>query len=229
MGGDFQFFDIIILAMIAGFLVLRLRSVLGRRDGHEQDPRDPLNTKNAPRDEHDDDNVVHLPDRGEPADVESAPVLDPNDPISAGLTQIQIADPSFHPNQFSEGAKAAFEMILNAFATGDRKTLKGLLSPDVMRNFDDVISERERNGEVLEETIVGIRTSDIVEAGMDGHNAMVTVKFHSEQVSALRDAEGNVIDGNPNEIIEVTDFWTFSRDTRSSDPNWTLIGTESNN
>jgi predicted lipid-binding transport protein (Tim44 family) len=98
-----------------------------------------------------------------------------------------------------------------------------------MRNFDDVISERERNGEVLEETIVGIRAAEIVEASMDGHNAMVTVKFKSEQVSALRDAEGNIIDGNPNEIIEVTDFWTFSRDTRSSDPNWTLVGTESNN
>lgn len=229
MSGDFQFFDIIILAMIAGFLVLRLRSVLGRRDGHENDLRDQLNKRNQAPAENDDDNVVHLPDRGEHADVDSAPAFDPDDPASAGLTQIRVADPSFQPDQFSEGAKGAFEMILNAFAAGDRKTLKGLLSPDVMRNFDDVISERERNGEVLEETIVGIRKAEIVEGAMDGHNAIVTVKFRSEQISALRDAEGNIIDGNPNEIIEVTDFWTFSRDTRSSDPNWTLIGTESNN
>jgi len=229
MGGDFQFFDIIILAMIAGFLVLRLRSVLGRRDGHENDLRDPLNKNNQSSAEHDDDNIVHLPDHAESMDSDSAPALDPDDPVSAGLTQIQVADPSFRPDQFSEGAKGAFEMILNAFAAGDRKTLKSLLSPDVMRNFDDVISERERNGEVLEETIVGIREAEIVEGTMDGHNAMVTVKFKSEQVSALRDAEGNIIDGNPNEIIEVTDFWTFSRDTRSSDPNWTLVGTESNN
>ncbi len=229
MGGDFQFFDIIILAMIAGFLVLRLRSVLGRRDGHENDHRDPLNKNNKSPAEHDDDNVVHLPDRAEPTDGENAPAFDPDDPASAGLTQIQVADPSFQPDQFSEGAKGAFEMILNAFAAGDRKMLKNMLSPDVMRNFDDVISERERNGEVLEETIVGIRAAEIVEGTMDGYNAVVTVKFKSEQVSALRDAEGNIIDGNPNEIIEVTDFWTFSRDTRSSDPNWTLVGTESNN
>jgi predicted lipid-binding transport protein (Tim44 family) len=229
MSGDFQFFDIIILAMIAGFLVLRLRSVLGRRDGHENDPRDPLNKNNRAPVENDDDNVVHLPDRADHVDGASQPAIDPDDPAAAGLTQIQVADPSFRPDQFSEGAKAAFEMVLNAFAAGDRKTLKSLLSPDVMRNFDDVISERERNGEVLEETIVGIRAAEIVEASMDGNNAMVTVKFKSEQVSALRDAEGNIIDGNPNEVIEVTDFWTFSRDTRSSDPNWTLVGTESNN
>jgi len=82
---------------------------------------------------------------------------------------------------------------------------------------------------VLEDTLVGIRSAKIVEASMDGHHSIVTVKFVSEQISALRDAEGNIIDGNPNEVIDVTDFWTFSRDTRSSDPNWTLIGTESNN
>ncbi len=229
MGGEFQFFDIIILAMIAGFLVLRLRSVLGRRDGHENDMRDPLNKRNRGPAESDDDNVVHLPDHTESEDGADAEIYKSDDPVSAGLTQIKVADPSFRPEEFREGAKAAFEMILNAFAKGDRKTLKGLLSPDVMRNFDDVISERERNGEVLEETLVGIRSADIVEGTMDGHNAMVTVKFKSEQISALRDAEGNIIDGNPNEIIEVTDFWTFSRDTRSSDPNWTLVGTESNN
>lgn len=229
MDGGFQFFDIIILAMIAGFLVLRLRKVLGRRDGHEGGYPDPFRDraeKEAPAGN--DDNVVHLPDHSD-AKADEAPELDPSDPTSAGLVQIRVADPSFDPSEFSEGAKVAFEMVLNAFSAGERKPLKGLLSPDVFKNFDAAITERERAGEVLEDTLVGIRSAKVVEASMDGYNAIVTVKFISEQISALRDAEGNIIDGNPNEVIDVTDFWTFSRDTRSSDPNWTLIGTESNN
>lgn len=230
MGGDFQFFDIIILAMIAGFLVLRLRRVLGRRDGHEGKFPDPF--REAPendKDTFDEDNVVQLPDRNKD-DVDPAMAdIDPSDPIATGLTQIRIADPSFDPNMFAEGAKGAFEMVLNAFAQGDRKTLKGLLSPEVYSNFQEAMSDRERAGEVLEDTLVGIRAAKVIEAAMDGNNAVVTVKFQSEQISALRDAEGNVIDGNPNEVIDVTDFWTFSRDVRSSDPNWTLVGTESNN
>lgn len=229
MGGDFQFFDIIILAMIAGFLVLRLRRVLGRRDGHEGKFPDPF--REAPendKDTFDEDNVVQLPDRSRD-DVDPMDGIDENDPIAAGLTQIRIADPSFDPSMFAEGAKVAFEMVLSAYAGGDRKTLKGLLSPDVYRNFEEAMSERERAGEVLEDTLVGIKSAKVIEASMDGNQALVTVKFTSEQISALRDAEGNVIDGNPNEVIDVTDFWTFSRDTRSSDPNWTLVGTESNN
>lgn len=231
MGGEFQFFDIIILAMIAGFLILRLRRVLGRRDGHEGGYHDRFRDREqVERDaKQGEDNVVQLPDRSE--DAADAPPLDidKDDPIAAGLTQIRVADPSFGPDEFIEGAKMAFEMILNGFSSGDRKTLKGLLSPDVYKNFDEAITERERAGEVLEDTLVGIRSAKIVEAAMDGHHSVLTVKFVSEQISALRDAEGNIIDGNPNEVIDVTDFWTFSRDTRSSDPNWTLIGTESNN
>lgn len=229
MGGEFQFFDIIILAFIAGFLVLRLRRVLGRRDGHEGGYQDQIRDREEAENEGKaDDNVVHLPDRAEDADVADVDVS-ADDPIGAGLIKVRVADPSFDPAGFAEGAKAAFEMILNAFAAGDRKNLKGLLSPDVYKNFDDAIGEREAAGEKLEDTLVGIRSSEVVEASMDGHHSVITLKFVSEQISALRDSEGNIIDGNPNEVIDVTDFWTFSRDTRSKDPNWTLIGTESNN
>ncbi len=229
MGGEFQFFDIIILAMIAGFLILRLRRVLGRRDGHEGGYHDRFNEREQLDKEDGDDNIVHLPDRSEATAEGPSLDIDADDPVAAGLTQIRVADPSFSPDEFVEGGKMAFEMILNGFASGDRKTLKGLLSPDVYKNFDEAITERERAGEVLEDTLVGIRSAEIVEATMDGHHSIVTVKFVSEQISALRDADGNIIDGNPNEVIDVTDFWTFSRDARSSDPNWTLIGTESNN
>lgn len=228
MGGEFQFFDIIILAFIAGFLVLRLRRVLGRRDGHEGGYGDQFRDQDeAEAADKADDNVVHLPDRTD--DAADHQDVSEDDPISAGLIQVRVADPGFDPAGFAEGAKMAFEMILNAFAAGDRKALKGLLSPDVFKNFDDAIGEREAAGEKLEDTLVGIRSSEIVEASMDGHHSVITLKFVSEQISALRDADGNIVDGNPNEVIDVTDFWTFSRDTRSSDPNWTLIGTESNN
>lgn len=236
MGGEFQFFDIIILAMIAGFLVLRLRRVLGRRDGHEGNYPDPFRDHDKRQADHQtdqdgDDNVVRLPDRS--ADID-APMSEPatadvNDPLSAGLTQIKVVDPSFNPAEFVEGAKVAFEMVLNAFAAGDRKSLRNLLSPDVFANFDEAITEREKAGEKLDDTLVGIRSANIVEASMDGRNALVTVKFVSEQISSLKDAEGRVLEGNPNEVIDVTDIWTFTRDTRSSDPNWTLIGTDSNN
>ena len=229
MGGEFQFFDIIILAFIAGYLVLRLRRVLGRRDGHEGGFQDQFRDREDPEsDTKADDNVVHLPDRAEDVDVTDIDDST-NDPISAGIIQVRVADPTFDPAGFAEGAKMAFEMILNAFASGDRKSLKDLLSPDVYKNFDNAISEREVAGEKLEDTLVGIRSSEIVEASMDGHHSVITLKFVSEQISALRDTEDNIIDGNPNEVIEVTDFWTFSRDTRSKDPNWTLIGTDSNN
>lgn len=230
MGGDFQFFDIIILAMIAGFLVLRLRRVLGRRDGHEgKFPGQVRDEHENDKDTFDEDNVVQLPDRARDDAEPAMADIDDSDPASSGMTQVRIADPSFDPNMFAEGAKGAFEMVLNAFANGDRKTLKGLLSPDVYSNFEEAMTERERAGEVLEDTLVGIRVAKVIDASMDGNHALVTVKFTSEQISALRDAEGNVIDGNPNEVIDVTDFWTFSRDVRSSDPNWTLVGTESNN
>lgn len=232
MGGDIQFFDIIILAMVAGFLILRLRRVLGRRDGHEGGYPDPFRTPEA-KDDGKDDNVIHLPENKSaehPADDGTAgPGDDVKDPTSAGLTQIRVADPSFDPDQFIEGAKVAFEMVLVAFCSGDRKTLRGLLSPDVFQNFDTAITERERAGETLEDTLVGIRSAVIVESGMDGRNAMITVKIVSDQISVVRDASGNVVDGNPNEVIDVTDYWTFARDTRSRDPNWTLIGTENNN
>ena len=126
MGGEFQFFDIIILAFIAGFLVLRLRRVLGRRDGHEGGYQDQFRDREDPEsDTKADDNVVHLPDRAEDVDVADIDVS-ANDPIGAGIIQVRVADPSFDPAGFAEGAKMAFEMILNAFASGDRKSLKAV-------------------------------------------------------------------------------------------------------
>ncbi|MCW8952724.1 MAG: Tim44/TimA family putative adaptor protein [Rhodospirillales bacterium] len=230
MDGGFQFIDIILFAMIAAFIVLRLRSVLGRRDGTDGSHVDPFRKPPQREKDREDDNVVQLPDRSAedgqaaPFDNDEAPA-EPQTPLAAGLTQIKVADPSFDDRAFIGGAQGAFAMILDAFAKGDRKVLGPLLSNEVMANFETAIDEREDRGETLEATLVGFRSVDFLEAGMNGRNAMVTLKFVSEQVNILRDEEGRVIDGDPNAVETVTDIWTFSRDTRSRDPNWSLVAT----
>jgi len=243
MGNGFQFIDIILFAIIAAFLVFRLRNVLGRRDGHEGGYRDPLKPDVQPdRDEtqDDDDNVVQLSDRNKNDDWpladdnaadevvhDAAMAVDESDPLAIGLAQIQQADPGFNAGEFMEGAAAAFEMILNAYAAGDTSVLKNLLSADVYGNFNQAIRDREQAGEVLEDTLVDIKDAEIVEAYLESRHASVTIKFVSEQVNVTRDENGDVVDGNPNAIITVTDFWTFSRDTKAKDPNWTLVATRS--
>lgn len=232
MGGGLNFIDIIFFAMIAAFLVFRLRSVLGRRDGHDGSGyQDPFKHERQQTDDATDDNVIPLPNR-EDADTDlrdepATAAADPDDPVNAGLVQIRIADPSFHPNEFTEGAKVAFDMILSAFAAGDTKTLKPLLDTQVYANFEAAIEDRDAKEWTVEDTLVGFKTADIMEAYMDGRTATVTVKFVTEQVNVTRDVEEMVVEGNPNEVITVTDFWTFARDTKSRDPNWTLIATHS--
>lgn len=234
MGDGFQFLDIVLFAMIAAFLVLRLRSVLGKKTGHQEPRQDPISRRQ--QDAQKDGNVVELPNRNtditdnlsEPLDDPTAN-LDPNDPLASGITQIRIADNSFHPVEFANGARSAFEMIVQAFAEGDTESLENLLAEDVFENFSDAIESRKEANEKLETTIVGIKSADVVEAAMDGRNAMVTVKFVSEQVNVTHDAEGRVVDGDPNQVTEITDIWTFSRDTKTSDPNWKLVETRSQN
>ena len=230
MGNGFQFIDIILFAMIAAFLILRLRNVLGRRDGHEGDFRDEF--KPDAGTENDNDNVVQLTDRNEQDayDEEAewiAAMANGDAALAEGVTEVRAVDPTFNTEDFLVGARVAFEMVLGAYATGDRETLKNLLSPEVLGNFIRAIDEREEAGEVMEDTLVGIRRADIVEAYLVGGNAMVTVKFISEQVNVVRDAEGQIASGNPNEVMDVIDFWTFGRDTSSPDPNWVLAATRS--
>jgi len=235
MGDGFQFIDIIFFALIAAFLVLRLRGVLGRRDGRRFGPRDPfgLMRQNPP----DNENVVPLPDPAEAgpfhgviegkaeAEAETAAEAEPADPVAAGIARIRQADPTFDPEEFLVGARAAFETIIGAFAAADVETLKSLLSREVLANFSEAIGKREEAGETLETIVTAIRVSDIVEANLDGRAAYVTIKFVSDQTNITRDSEGRVIDGDPQATTEVTDFWTFARNTRSRDPNWTLVAT----
>jgi predicted lipid-binding transport protein (Tim44 family) len=231
MGDGFQFIDIVLFALVAGFLILRLRSVLGRRDGHRPRTSDPFTPR--PKSERADETVVRLPDRnGRPADAAPLPPSEAASPaargsLEAGLTQIKTADPRFDVDEFTSGARIAFELILNAFAAGDSEALKPLLSPEVLGNFAHSIRDRQAKGQRLETKLVTLKSATLVEAYMAGRTAHVTVKFLSEQVSALFDSAGLVVEGDPKTVIEVTDFWTFARDTRSPDPNWTLVATAS--
>lgn len=227
MSGGFEYFDIILFAMIAAFLVYRLGSVLGKRTGHERQGREPfgrLGGKEAGA-EGGNDNVVAIPQRGAPLHEE-----EPDTPLGAALTQIKLADSSFTRKDFLEGARAAFEMVITAFALGDMKTLRSLLSQDVYDNFAEAIRTRERANQTRETTLVGIDVAEIVEARLeDKRNAYVTVKYISQQVNATRDEAHNVVEGDPNAIEKVTDIWTFRRDARSSNPNWQLVATRSPN
>lgn len=238
MGNGFQFLDIILLAAIAGFLILRLRSVLGRRTGHEQPPQryDPFAKDKA--EEPGDDKVVQLPDRSQPAEEagEEAPAearldqtADADTPLAAGITQIKLADRDFDESGFLSGAKMAFEMVIGAFSQGDSRALRPLLSNDVYEDFAGAIKAREDAKETLETTLVGINQAELIEAELQGKTAFVTVKFVSEQVNVTHDAGGEVVEGDPNTVTTITDIWTFARNTRSRDPNWTLVATRSSN
>jgi predicted lipid-binding transport protein (Tim44 family) len=232
MDNDIQFFDIILFAMIAVFLVLRLRNVLGRRDGHQGDfpnvfkqalKKESLEDKQ----ENDIDNVISLKPETEDINDQLKVESSPQKRLQIQIDTIVDADRDFDSNEFISGASVAFEDILGAYAGGDSKTLKPLLSVDVYDNFEISIRDREEAGQVMEETLIGISKAELVEAEMQETIAYVTVKFLSDQVHALRDREGNIVEGDPDKIVSVTDFWTFSRDTRSSDPNWLLVATRS--
>jgi predicted lipid-binding transport protein (Tim44 family) len=225
--------EIVILAGFAVFVAYRLYSVLGRRTGNEQPPFDPIRRERVetrrPTTASKDDNVVTLP-RGR--ELPRAPVADSveakiqaGSPLALGLEQIRGVDRAFNADAFVDGAKAAHEMIARAYAEGDRATLKALLADDVYASFDGAISARERAQQKIDFSFIGLKQANLEEAGLRGRIAEVTVRFVSELISATRDAAGAVIEGAAGVVREVTDVWTFARDTRSGDPNWKLVAT----
>ena len=220
MGGGFGFFEIILFACIAAFLVYRLGSVLGKRTGHERSPGDIFGR----RTDGGNDNVIALPDR---ARANGGDESDGPTSVAAGVTQIKVADPSFDEDQFVQGASTAFELVVKAFAAGDGKTLRSLLSDQVYENFAKEIRAREIANYSHETTLVSITSADIIEANMEGRGAFITIRFISDQVNATRDSAGEMVEGDSEVVAEVTDLWTFARDTRSADPNWTLVATRS--
>jgi predicted lipid-binding transport protein (Tim44 family) len=230
-----EFFDFgTIFFLVAAIVIFfQLRNVLGRRTGNEKPPFDPYaartgeqNGAAAP------ENVVSLPRRKAPGTEEAEPYAEidkfspPGTDLNRGMRAIKDVDPSFDPKTFVDGAKMAYEMIVMAYADGDRRTLKNLLSREVYDGFVSAISDREARSEKIESSFVGIDKVDIVSAEVKGTEAHVTLRIVSELISATRDGGGVVIDGDPETVAEVKDVWTFARDTRVRDPNWKLVATE---
>ncbi len=225
-----QYFDIFLFALIAVFLVLRLRGVLGRRTGNEkQGPSDIFGRQSHENDtdksQNDTaaqtDNVYRLPDSENDQDASNVP-----SGTFATLQQIQKFDPSFTQQDFLNGGRMAFEMIVEYFAKGDKDGLNPLLSAEVYKNFAAAIDARAEKGEHEETTLVGIKSATIHDASLEGRTAYVTVKFVSEEVSVIRNAEGAVVSGDPNKVVEAEDLWTFARNVENRDPNWQLVATE---
>jgi predicted lipid-binding transport protein (Tim44 family) len=231
----FDIYTIIFLAL-AVFIFLRLRSVLGQRTGRERPPYDPYSARDAVRGATN-DNVVTLPGRSAadaaqkpPEAVEPAErwkgIAEPGTAVAAGLDAVAGEDKAFDAQHFVTGARAAYEMIVLAFAQGDRRALKNLLSREVYEGFEAAIRERESKGETVETRFVAIDKSDVTAAELRARTAQITVRFVSQLISVTRDKSGNVIEGNPEKVTDVTDVWTFARDLSSRDPNWKLVATE---
>ncbi len=229
-----SFIDIIILAVVTGLLIWRLRSALGRRTGNERQhplgqPRQgDVNSAQG------NDNVISLPGRTqedfqEDAEQQKATMAQfapEGSELSEKLLELQSVDRSFTAGEFLSGAKMAYEMIVTSFASNDRETLRPLLAADVFEKFDQVMTEREEKDMTVETEFVGVQSADFVKASLRDRISEVTVKFISELVSVTKNADGAVIEGDPTRIKKVTDVWTFMRDVTNPDPNWKLIRTE---
>lgn len=234
-----EFLDLptLIAIVVAVFVLFRLRSVLGTRTGNERPPVD--RTRSTPVEKNaNEDKVVPLrpqPSAAQPdldderrsrkleAEIEQASAG--NAELAAGLKAVAEADSTFTPKSFLEGAKQAYEMIVTAFAEGDRQTLKNLLDKDVFDGFQRAIAEREAAGHKVDFTFVGLPRIAIVDADYDKKNVNVTVDFHAEVVSATRDADGNLVEGNADQVQTLADEWTFARNPKSRDPNWRVVAT----
>jgi predicted lipid-binding transport protein (Tim44 family) len=250
MDGGLTLINIILLA-IAVAVFLKLRSVLGRRTGHERPPYDPYSDTGNPAGPNPsgNDKVVTLPTRpragqadsaarGRTVDAAGDPFAEPFEirnrwrgiaedgtPLAEALNAISRIDRGFDAEAFLGGARAAYEMTVTAFAEGDRAALRPLLSADVFAGFEAAIAEREKKGQHVEQSFIGIDKAVLSSASLDGSRARLTISFRSQLTSCVKNADGVVIEGDPVTIREVNDIWTFERDVKSRDPNWKLVAT----
>ena len=230
-----EFFDLptLVVIAVAIFVLFRLRSVLGTRTGNERPPLE----RRKPADAGSEETVVPLRPRATPApgqgdeyhsrklEAEIEQFSKGNAELAAGFRAVAEADQGFTPKSFLEGAKQAYEMIVTAYASGDRTTLKNLLEKDVFEGFQRAIAEREAAGQTVDFTFVGLPKVEISDAEYDRKNVLVTVRFHAEVVSATRDKDGNLVEGNADQVQNIADEWTFARNPKSRDPNWKVVTT----
>ena len=197
MSSQFGFIDIILLAMFAGFIILRLRNILGRKTGHQGKP---IN-------------------RYFPRGVEVLKDIENNEAIKSGIVDEEAK------KQFLKGASIAYEQIITSFAKGDKKSLKGLLGKELFNNFSEVIDQRNKKNLKYETTFIGIKSSKVLEFKKIENIYKVTVNFVSEIITCVKDKNNKIIEGNPDTIKTVNDVWKFSKNMWSQDPTWYLVET----
>ncbi|MBN66463.1 MAG: hypothetical protein CMM94_02715 [Rickettsiales bacterium] len=225
MGGEIPYGDIIVIGAIAAFILLRYRSILGQKTGHDvSQPKQ----KSAPLE--DNDRIIQLPERQrekEKKDQEEALKLaELDDPdVASAIAQMKMEDAGFSIDEFLQGARMAHDMVITAFSKHDRATLKMLLAEDVYKEFESELEKQEKNNKRHETTLVAVNESEVSEAQLKKSTAIITVRFVSEQIQVVRDESGKVVEGDPSDIIEVEDEWVFERDLRSRNPNWTITDT----
>jgi len=227
----------IIFLALAVFIFLRLRNVLGQRTGSERPPFDRA-ARNAVQGAPD-SNVVPIPGKiidqaplapsaeVTPASERWKDLAEPGSTLALGLDAIVAQDSSFDPRHFLSGARSAYEMIVLAFANGDRRALRDLLSSEVFESFDAVIKDREKHEQKTETRFVSVDKAQLVGAEARDRTAQLTVRFVSQMISVTRDKAGVIVDGSADTVADITDVWTFARDMTSRDPNWKLVGTGS--
>ena len=231
----------LVLAAIALMVVWRLRSVLGQRTGTERPPIDPYapprRTNGSAPVEPGSGKILEFPsskeESGKKADAEAEPKAPvwtgfaaAASPLATGFEKLLQSDPEFQPKEFLEGAKLAYEMIVEAFAKGDKPALKNLLSKEVFDGFAKAIDSRSQAGEKLDFQFVGFEKVDFMSVALAEKRASIVVKFASQMISATFDKASVLIDGNPKEVRDITDIWTFERDVAQKDPNWRVVATE---
>lgn len=206
---------LIILAGITVFLVMKLKGVLGTKTGLEKKPEPIFGGRS---------------DQAEPGIVEKPSMPEPiaaNDPFADAFAKMRTAEPDFSPNDFAQGARGAYEMLLMAFENGDKATLETYLSPDVYQDFAAAIDARADEGLTVDARFVGVREAKIIEARFDEEEGIgeIDMRFVGEMVTVVRDSEHRIVEGDPNEVGRQTDVWTFGRRMGAPDPNWLLIAT----
>ena len=218
MEGSFPYGDVIVIAVVAAFIILRYRAMLGEKHG-----RDVESMPIKPLEEY--ERIIQLPERAEKKSAITASKEKDYGALSASFAAMRAIDREFDPEEFMEGARAAYEMVIEAYNKRDHETLALLLDAAVYENFKATIEADEKAGQKSDVTLIAIIKSEFASATVTGNRATIAVDFHSEQIQLLRDSNGAVIEGDPSQQSAIEDRWVFERDLSRGDPNWKIIET----
>ena len=226
---NIPYIDILILAMVAIFIINRLRNTLGKKTGNEHDIADKFTRGGKSNLKESSPDKVSKANFEEVNQENSQQIFHENPGISNELSKIHKIDPSFTVDEFIIGAKKAFEFIINKYSDENIKPLKKLLSADIFKMFDKQINNRAKKNENLDVSIIGIKEAKIEAASIKSSIASIKVKFSSEQVQVIKNDKGKIVSGDGNQILSIVESWFFSKDLKRKDPNWILEKIEESN